>query len=189
MLPEPKYLNLEAFYDKTLRGVEAVLGWLVAVRTGFGITALKLISYGLALLFLAGVVYYIVALRNLKRLRAMDVVNLRGEEAEEPEMRSVRWEEIKKHLQSDASSEWKIAILEADALLDDILTRTGYEGESLGERLKKIEPSDFEHLQDVWDAHKVRNRIAHDAEYDITKPAAEEVIKKYESALKELRYT
>ncbi|MEK7218489.1 MAG: hypothetical protein AAB728_03415 [Patescibacteria group bacterium] len=66
-------------------------------------------------------------------------------------------------------SRWKQAMLqqdphrrlmEADTVLDAILTELGYSG-SVGEKLRKagrFVPS----LDGVWKAHKLRNRIAHE---------------------------
>jgi hypothetical protein len=83
----------------------------------------------------------------------------------------------------------KNAIIEADSLIDVIIQKIGYRGEDLGERLKKIEPSDFNNLQNVWEAHKIRNKIAHEGEaFNLTKEIAKDVIEKYKKALKELKY-
>lgn len=51
-------------------------------------------------------------------------------------------------------------ILEGDKLLDLLLSRKGYRG-TLGEKLKKVNRR-LQNIQDLWDAHKVRNRIAHE---------------------------
>ncbi len=82
-----------------------------------------------------------------------------------------------------------MAVIEADALLDDIMKRIGYKGDDLAERLKSIEPSDFDNLQNVWEAHKVRNRLVHEpGKIEFTQDEAKNTIEKYEKALKELKY-
>src|SRR3989337_2006551 len=50
------------------------------------------------------------------------------------------------------------AVMEADKLLDELLSKKGYRG-SLGEKLKKVGPA-FTSVNDVWSAHKMRNRLA-----------------------------
>ena len=187
MLPEPKYLNLEYFYNwiSTLSGYVAVivitiLDWVA--RHNF--RNLSVFISGMAII---GAIYASYKIYKLRRKRLKDFVNIFEIESV-PENRSARWKEIKTHLSSDSLAQWKIAILEADSLLDDILIRIGYPGENMGERLKSIEPSDFNSLQDVWEAHKTRNRIAHESGVVITKGEAERVIAKFEKALKELKY-
>jgi hypothetical protein len=46
--------------------------------------------------------------------------------------------------------------------LDDLLNKLGYRGESIGEKLKRVAKGDMKSLNDAWEAHKVRNQIAHE---------------------------
>ncbi|OGF61330.1 hypothetical protein A2662_00550 [Candidatus Giovannonibacteria bacterium RIFCSPHIGHO2_01_FULL_45_33] len=85
-------------------------------------------------------------------------------------------------------NERKFAIIAADALIERILDLAGYHGENLGDRLKKIESSDLDSLNDLWEAHKVRNRIAHEAGYKLSPEDSARVIACFEKALKELSY-
>ena len=72
-----------------------------------------------------------------------------------------RWEKINAHLHSEKESDWRLAVLEADIMLDEFVTNLGYQGDSLGEKLKRIEKSDFTTLYSAWEAHALRNKIAH----------------------------
>ena len=98
------------------------------------------------------------------------------------------WEKIMNFLNSENPSDWKLAILEADTILDALVQKMGYKGENLGERLKSIEASDFLTLNDAWEAHKVRNAIAHEAGYDITQREAKRVMKLFENVFREFGY-
>lgn len=51
-------------------------------------------------------------------------------------------------------------VLEADKVLDLALRELGYEG-SVADKLKKAGPR-IKNLQAVWDAHKLRNTLAHE---------------------------
>ncbi|MCA9388158.1 hypothetical protein KC644_00160 [Candidatus Berkelbacteria bacterium] len=55
------------------------------------------------------------------------------------------------------------AVVRADSFLDLVMKKSGARGETFGERLKNIE-SRFERsfYQQLWEAHKLRNRIAHE---------------------------
>ncbi|MDO8523512.1 MAG: hypothetical protein Q7S12_04530 [bacterium] len=85
-------------------------------------------------------------------------------------------------------NERKFAIIAADALIERILDLAGYHGENLGDRLKKIESSDLDSLNDLWEAHKIRNRIAHEASYRLSLEDAARAIACFEKTLKELKY-
>ncbi len=98
-----------------------------------------------------------------------------------------RWEKILKHAYSENPAEWRQAIMDADVMLDETLRDLQYHGEGLGEMLKSVEPTDMLTLDAAWDAHKVRNRIAHDGQsFDLTERETRRVISLYEAVFKEL---
>jgi hypothetical protein len=97
-----------------------------------------------------------------------------------------RWQEIKSHVNSFKESEWKFAVIEADKLVDDVLKSAGFAGESMGERLMIIKPDQLINLQYLWDAHKLRNLLVHDVNYQMTHRQAIWAIEAFESVLREL---
>ena len=100
-----------------------------------------------------------------------------------------RWHEIKQHVASSNPNDWKLAIIEADIILGEILTKAGYAGLTIGDRLKSAPPSQFQTLQDAWDAHRIRNRVAHEgADFVLTQNAAREAIVKYERVFSEFKH-
>lgn len=106
----------------------------------------------------------------------------RTEEAENP-----AWESVKRHALAESPSEWKLAILEADKMLDEALKNTEVPGSNLGERLKTFDPMKTHWLQDAWEAHKIRNRIAHEIGYEPSKYDTRRAMSMYERALRDLR--
>jgi hypothetical protein len=101
---------------------------------------------------------------------------------------SHRWENVIRHIESPHQNDWKQAILEADMILDDILTAMGYRGESIGEKLKRVVPGDFKSVQDAWAAHLVRNKIAHEANYNLTHYDALAAVNLYKKVFEEFYY-
>ena len=100
--------------------------------------------------------------------------------------RNSRLKDVLTHIDSDNPNDWKLAIIEADIILDDILKKQGYAGNSLGERLKSISSEQLKSLNDAWEAHKVRNRIAHDgADFVLTHRIAQETIVRYQKVFTE----
>lgn len=97
-----------------------------------------------------------------------------------------RWQEIRNHVESFKESEWKLAVIEADKLVDDVLKTAGYPGETMGERLTMIKPDQLVNIQHLWDAHKLRNLLVHDANYQLTHKQAIWCIDAFESVLHEL---
>jgi hypothetical protein len=108
----------------------------------------------------------------------------------EPEVeRNERWERIVEHSGSTNPNDWRAAIIEADVILDEMVTRMGYRGDSLGEKLKKIDRSDFITIDSAWEAHKTRNRIAHaGSDYILTQREAQRIIELYRQVFDEFYY-
>lgn len=90
-----------------------------------------------------------------------------------------KWSLIQKRISSNDEAQWKVAILEADAVLDNLLIVLGYQGNTMGERMENIKPGHFTYLDEAWRAHKVRNFIAHDPSYTLSKEIAERVVEVY----------
>lgn len=77
------------------------------------------------------------------------------------------------------------SVLEAEKVLHHALSILGYTG-SFGEILKKVGPR-LSQEQAVWDAHKLRNRIAHERELQVTASQAKHAIAAFRKALSDLR--
>ncbi len=99
-----------------------------------------------------------------------------------------KWEHVTKLINSPNSSDWRLAIIEADIMLEDMLYTEGYHGESIGDKLKAVDRSEMLTLDNAWEAHKIRNNIAHGgSNYDLTERDAKRAIMLYESVFKEFK--
>ncbi|MDO8566536.1 MAG: hypothetical protein Q7R58_00085 [bacterium] len=99
-----------------------------------------------------------------------------------------RWEHIESLVGGVSASEWREAIIEADIMLDDLLARQGYVGDGVGEKLKAAEPENFGTLQDAWEAHKVRNQIAHEgSSFNLSESLTRRTIGRYEAVFREFK--
>jgi hypothetical protein len=107
----------------------------------------------------------------------------------ERNQKNIRWQRVEEYMTSLNPSDWKVAILEADNILDEITTRMGYEGSTLGERMKKIPATDFPYLEEAWEAHKIRNAVAHKGtDYGLSRSDAEHVVNIYYRVFAALGY-
>jgi hypothetical protein len=77
------------------------------------------------------------------------------------------------------------AVSEADKLLDYVMRQQGVRGETMGERLRHG-GSRFSDVNSIWTAHKLRNALAHEAEFDLVPSQAKEAIASFERGLKDL---
>ncbi len=92
---------------------------------------------------------------------------------------------IQGYLSSTSEALWRIGIMEADNLLLESLREKGYKGDGLGEMLKT---ASFKTIDLAWDAHKIRNRIAHEgSDFELTEREARRAFTLYESVFRELK--
>jgi len=130
-------------------------------------------------LVLAGLILFIVFVLWIKRrLTRPEMMGMSREEI------AKRWVEVRKTSEQGVMGA-KLALLEADTLLDVGLKSMMMPGETLGERLK-VACYKYPKLQNVWWAHKLRNNLAHDASFQLSTRQARQAIDEFERALKTL---
>ena len=150
------------------------------------------LSFPVSLVFLIIIVYCIERLKVIRKKEEL-MYDTKTEPAYQetsggdPAL-AHRWENVVRHIESPNQNDWKQAILEADMILDDILTAMGYKGESIGEKLKRVEKGDFQSLNEAWEAHKVRNQIAHEPNFNLTQYDAQAAINQYRKVFEEFYY-
>ncbi|OGN09142.1 MAG: hypothetical protein A2998_00975 [Candidatus Staskawiczbacteria bacterium RIFCSPLOWO2_01_FULL_37_25b] len=147
---------------------------------------LKFTSILLSFLFGFAFVYFMVKFRGLVKIKMQINKLLNPPESAKGGALNSKWEEIVRHSESTREAEWKLAIIEADTLVDDILKSANYPGDTMGERLTNIERGQLLSLDGLWEAHKIRNKLAHDVDYFLRYAEARRAITLYEAALKEL---
>ena len=100
-----------------------------------------------------------------------------------------RWRKVLTYIFSTNSADWKLAIIEADSMLESLMEELGFRGESLGDRLKTATRETFRPLTAAWEVHTVRNKIAHEGlGYDISQHEAKRIIALYEQIFREFGY-
>lgn len=96
------------------------------------------------------------------------------------------WEDIRRLANSQNPSDWNMAVIRADGLLDDALLKLGYQGETMADKLKIVDPTKLPSLDRVWSAHRLRNTIVHGPSENHTRETIIHVLRSYEQAFKEL---
>ena len=183
-----RWLNLEYIFNWLYefifgRGFEAVPGFLTSLIFWFKLLALALAPVTIVALIILSIKIVRLRWRETGDMR----ISLFARYQTSP-LKNERWERVLERLAAENPAEWKLAVIEADNMLDDVVKQLRTIGENLGERLKSIEPSDFLTLDDAWEAHKVRNRIAHESDFNLTKPQARDTIARYKRVFEEFEY-
>ena len=96
----------------------------------------------------------------------------------------VKWEKVRSRMKSENPSDYKVAIIEGDNIIDDLIARMGYKGENFSERLDKINPGQIENIEQLRMAHEARNHIIHEENFNLTKVEAEKILGYFEEFLR-----
>lgn len=111
---------------------------------------------------------------------------MEGTEMPEARPKLTAFDQVKEHMDTDNPTEWRMAIIEADNILYNVLNGAGYEGETLGEMLTNASRVNFATLENAWEAHKIRNMVAHEGpDATLDKREAKRVVSLFESVFRE----
>lgn len=96
-----------------------------------------------------------------------------------------RWLKIENSLVKGQRQSYNLAVLNADKLLDRALIELGLPGKTMGERMKRVGDK-FTKVSSVWYAHKLRNQIAHEPDFELDYEEASRALSAFRQALKDL---
>lgn len=188
---DSKYFNPDYLFEQGLSGLKQILPYVTSDQT---FVILKGILFFFAMFFMIIISYVIV---RMLEIRAKEHKHLHHEIHEyahnkaEQEKRlheqvggskNERWGKTLDYLFSQHASDWKLAIIESDSMLDELLDQLGFHGESLGDKLKMANQENFPELTIAWEVHTIRNKIAHEGlAFELSQHEAKRIIAEYES--------
>lgn len=98
----------------------------------------------------------------------------------------IRWEKILARLENTNPSQYKVAILEADAFAEEIIASMGYNGHTMAEKLDSIHEGQIETKDLLVEAHQTRNRIIHETDFLLSREEAEKWLGNYHAFFDEM---
>lgn len=148
------------------------------------------ISILVCLLLACGVVYSAIRLLQIRRAEHMQFRKAAHTvTAVDVPRTQLRWNRIMEHANSPDEHKWRLSILEADIMLNELLDVLGYKGETMAEKMKQVVRGDFNSIDAAWDAHKVRNRVAHEgSEHPLSEREKNRVIGLYQQVFREFNF-
>lgn len=118
-------------------------------------SSLTVFIFLLAVVIIGGALFAVLAITR-QTTHHLDVTKYRS-----------RWLKIEQVLSRDQPASYQLAVLEADKLLDQALREKGVAGQTMGERMKAYN-SRWSNANAVWSAHKLRNRVAHETDVQVS---------------------
>lgn len=96
------------------------------------------------------------------------------------------WRKILRRLETGAESDYKLAIIEVDDMLDSSLKKMGYAGQTLEERLSKLTSATLPNIDQLYEAHQTRNNIIRNPDFRLSLDEARKLLEVFEQAFRDL---
>jgi hypothetical protein len=97
-----------------------------------------------------------------------------------------RWQAILKKASPASPDSLRLAVIEADSLVNDVLGELGFGGKHLADRLANLNPDEYKTLNALWRAHRIRNDLVHTPGFFLSPEDAQKLLSDYEAFLKEI---
>lgn len=133
--------------------------------------AVVLILIAIFLVAVVGVVYLVFTRKSSPKLNI--------------EKYQTKWLAVENSVSRNNSASWQLAIFNADKLVDLALKERRFAGQTMGERMKSAEKV-WSNANHIWGAHKIRNRLAHEADVHLTYETTLRALTAFKQALKDL---
>ena len=143
----------------------------------------KLVFVTFAMFFLAAVVYFMVNSSWLQYKFLEDVTEFFSWQSYGLRQISKRWSGIKKRIDLGSETELKLALIEAEDFLKEVLEDVGFEEKDFEESVRKAGRLISPILDDIMKAHELRNFIVYDPDYKLNLEQAKKMLGVYESAI------
>ena len=148
--------------------------------------ALKIVFIGAGVAFIVGIIIILFRTEWMKRLIIQDVVEFSTYKMMGARKLVKNWEKITDRLKTANEGEYKLAVIEADHIFEDILKRLGYAGETFGDKLKSAGPTLVPNMDEINEVHQIRDKIVYDPDYRLELDEAKKILQVYEEGLRNL---
>ena len=163
----------ESIYS--LLGIKDFIYFISSPQLQDALFPVKLIFISFGMFFLAGVIYFMLTSSWLQYKFLEDVTEFVSWKAAGLKEISRRWGRIQKRADTGLQSEFKLAIIEADDFLTEMMEDRGFTGNNF-EELAKSAGVIFPNLDEIMEVHKTRNSIVYEPDYKTDQAKTREML-------------
>jgi uncharacterized membrane protein len=154
---------------------------------------LKILSAVISIAFIIGSIYSWIEIQKISEAQAQSREEHFSRSQKKKDTKSNlnndHWNHVKGMFQSPDSTAWRMAVIDADAMLEDLITDLGFQEGNFGDKLKAMQQAGVPWVQSAWDVHLLRNRLAHEgSKYPLNNREAYQAFKVYESIFQNTGY-
>ncbi len=169
-----------------IQGLFHFLSYLTPLKLPGFLFIPKIVLGSLGIFFLIFIVFALIKSSYLRYLLWYDVKEFLTYRAFGVRKFTKQWEALVLRLEAGSQEEYKLALIEADNLLDEAMRRVGYAGQSLSEKLAKLSPVMLSNVKEAEEVHQMRDTIVHDPNFVLTLDQARKAMAVYEKSFQDL---
>jgi hypothetical protein len=190
-----KWLNPDYLFTHFFPPIIHFIKWLFSAD---GVNTLHSILFFFCLFFVTVIMYCFVRLLEIRKKEhehehheILEYAHHQAEKEKKKEesienLRNPRWAQVLQYVFSASEGDWKLAVIEADTMLDSLLDQLGFKGDTMADKLKSATIDKFRGLPLAWEVHTIRNRIAHEgSNFVLPMHEAKRVIAIYEQIFRD----
>lgn len=148
----------------------------------------KVVFIFFSIVFFIWIVYFFFASTYLKYQFIIDVVEFFHIQPAAARRLAKIWKRIQKMADSGIESNYKLALIEADDLLDNVLKNKGFSGETFEERIKQAGEIQVPDSERILQAHQTRNQAVYEPDYQLEVERLREILEVYKETIKNIEF-
>ncbi len=138
-------------------------------------------------LMIGSIFYFILNSDHFKDKYIEDIKEISKSKGKEGMKMANEWKKIEERGRDEDEAERKLAVIEADNLLERSLERMGFKGSNLEEKLNQVSIDVLPNLNEVRAVHRSKRDIIYDPNYDLTQDETERILLVYRKSLEDLQ--
>lgn len=182
------FSNAPQTSSKIYQFIQPILDFIFSSNTWHTVGVISGIA---SIIFLSIMIFSLVRILEIQKEENekldMEITEALLRQAEREKNVNPRWHYIQTLVESPNESDWRVAIIEADTMMEEVLKEKGISGGTVSELLESAKSSGYPSIQKAWDAHLIRNQIAHEGvEFPLSQIEARRAIKMYQNFFEDL---
>lgn len=153
-----------------------IFKFLVSPQSSKIFFAIKIVFFIISGIFVYLIIILLFKTTWLKRRYMENLIEIVSFKSYELAEFKKRWKKINSHLKNRLENEGKLAVIEINNLLDEVLIKLGYQGENLEEKLEKAKLDFSLDIESLKNIYFTRNEIVQNPDFHLPIEEAEKIV-------------
>jgi len=171
---------------KASEAFSSIFSYLFSPELQQTLYPIRVVFWIFSMFFLIGTIWFFFNTTWFKKIFLQDFIEMLTYKGYWNIGAKTKWMKITNKLKKHREEDCKLALIEADSMLDEALEQLGYSGDNLEKKLKEIKEDMVSNISEVKEAHSIINNVKHDPNYKISVNQADWVLDIYRKVFRDL---